>query len=153
VNQNSRYWFDLQAVPATGNYADIPSETISSFVELPSITYENPGISKLELEPIDDPETPGTLVLLSWDKTVNGDGRHKYWLEIADDEEFAGGLQEFEAEADAVFGDYGPLLPGRTYYLRMRVNAPTEDATRNSSEWSEIRTIVTPPAPPATPNE
>ncbi len=143
VNQNPSYWFDLQSVPATGNYSDLPSETVSLFYELPSLTYPTPKISSMTLEPIDDPEEPGTLVKLTWEKPTEGDGRHKYRVEITNDLEFQTGIQDSEEDADSVAGEYGPLDPGKTYYLRMRSVGPPEDTTRINSGWSEIKTIVT----------
>ena len=46
LNQNLRYWVDLQAVPVSGNHADSASEIVSSFIELPAITYATPIISE-----------------------------------------------------------------------------------------------------------
>jgi len=143
VNQNPSYWFDLQSVPATGNYSDLPSETVSLFYELPSITYPTPKITSMTLEPIDDPDEPGTLIKLKWEKPVEGDGRHKYRVEIANDTEFKTVLQDLEEDADSLDGEFGPLDPGKTYYLRMRAVGPPEDTTRINSGWSEIKTIVT----------
>jgi hypothetical protein len=143
VNQNPRYWFDLQSVPATGNHSDLDSETVSLFYELPSLIYPTPKISSMTLEPIDDPDEPGTLIKLRWEKPTVGDGRHKYRVEITNDLDFQSGIQDSEEDADSVVGEYGPLDPGRTYYLRMRAVGPPDDSTRINSEWSEIKTIVT----------
>ncbi|MFP6899675.1 MAG: fibronectin type III domain-containing protein [Opitutales bacterium] len=156
VKQNPRYWFDLQAIPVSGNHVDAPSETVSSDLELPAITYATPLITEFKMEPIDDPEEPGTLVKLTWDNIANADGQNKFRVEIAEDEDFGIGFQDYEEDAGSLGGEYGPLDPGKTYYLRMRVVGPFEDATRNPSEWSEIRTFVTlgtPPPPPVEPNE
>ena len=154
VNQNPRYWFDLQAVPASGNHSDVASEAVSYFMELPSKTYAIPKISSLDLEPINDPEEPRTIIKLAWDGSVNGDGLHKYRVEIADDMDFQTGFQDYEEDADSSGGEYGPLDPGRTYYLRMRAVGPPDDVTRIHSGWSEVKTIVTPGAPsPVDPNE
>jgi hypothetical protein len=143
VNQNPSYWFDLQSVPATGNHSDLPSETTSLFYELPSLTYPTPKISSMTLEPIDDPDNPGTLIKLKWEKPIQGDGRHKYRIEITNDLDFQTGVQDSEEDADSLSGEYGPLDPGKTYYMRMRAVGPPEDTTRINSEWSEIKTIVT----------
>lgn len=154
VNQHPRYWFDLQAVPTGGNHADQESETMNSFLELPVITYPMPTINEMVLEDVDDPGNPSTMVKLAWEKSVGGDGQHKYRIEIAYDEDFTTGFQDQEEEADSINGEYGPLDPGQQYYLRMRAVAPLEDATRINSEWSEVKSFVTPGDPlPAAPEE
>ncbi len=154
VNQNPRYWFDLQAVPAHGNHSDLASEIVSHFLELPTTTYASPKISTVNLEAIDDPDTPGAIVKISWEGSANGDGQQKYRVEIADDEEFLTGFQDHEEDAGSVGAEIGPLDPGRTYYLRMRAVGPLDDGTRFNSEYSEIKTFVTPGAPPPVePNE
>ena len=106
------------------------------------------------LEDVDDPGNPSTMVKLAWEKSVGGDGQHKYRIEIAYDEDFTTGFQDQEEEADSINGEYGPLDPGQQYYLRMRAVAPLEDATRINSEWSEVKSFVTPGDPlPAAPEE
>ena len=70
-------------------------------------------------------------------------GRHPAIVEIADDMDFQTGFQDYEEDADSSGGEYGPLDPGRTYYLRMRAVGPPDDVTRIHSGWSEVKTIVT----------
>ena len=102
----------------------------------------------MTLEPIDDPDEPGTLIKLTWEKPTDGDGGHKYRVEITNDLDFQTGIQDSEEDADSLSGEYGPLDPGKTYYLRMRSVGPPEDTTRINSGWSEIKTIVTLGSPP-----
>jgi hypothetical protein len=145
VNQNNRYWFDLQAIPLDGNYVDAPSETISEMFEIPVLTYATPVIGDVRMEEIDDPEEPATLVTISWGAIANADGKNKFRVEIAEDEDFTTGYQENEADASARSGEYGPLDHGKTYYIRMQVRGPDEDATRHESEWSTVKSFSTPP--------
>ena len=158
VNQNPRYWFDLQAVPVSGNHSDTASETISRFFELPVRTYATPKINSVNLEALDDPQDLGAMLKLSWDGSANGDGKQKYRVELADDKEFVGGFHDYEEDADSIGAEIGPLDSGRTYYLRMRAVGPLDDGTRVNSEYTDVKTIVTPgtpppPPPPAAPNE
>jgi hypothetical protein len=106
----------------------------------------------MKMEEVDDPEEPATLVTISWGAIANTDGKHKYRVEIAEDEEFTTGYQENEESANSRSREFGPLDHGKTYYVRIRAVGPFEDATRKASEWSAIRTFSTPPLevePPA----
>ncbi|MGE4550351.1 MAG: hypothetical protein AAEJ57_03100, partial [Opitutales bacterium] len=148
VQQNLRYWFDVQAVPSRNNKVDVDSETISSFMELTSLTYATPTIRSVKIEPLADDEIPEAVIILAWEESANGDGHQTYWIEIAYDAEFRTGFQDHEAEPGDLEAELGPFDLGKTYYFRMYARGPDEDATRISSERSEVRKLVMPPAIP-----
>jgi hypothetical protein len=112
------------------------------------MTYAVPTIRSLKIEPLTDTGIPEAEIILAWEESANGDGHQTYWIEIADDAEFRTGFQDYEAESGSLEAELGPFDLGKTYYFRMYARSPDEDATRISSERSEVRKIVMSPAIP-----
>ncbi len=142
-----RFYFEIKAVPLSGNTSDLPSEANVLSFDYPIVSCPTPTTKTINRKPSE----PSSL-FISLEELPQAPDGHRYEIEIASDPEFSTGLDRRLLQSNELETQMTGRLPEENHYFRIRLIGPPNDVTVLPSAWTDTVLIEAQPKPPPPPS-
>ena len=142
-----RFYFEIKAVPLSGNTSDLPSEANVLSFDYPIISCPTPTTKTINRKPSEP-----SSVFISLEELPQAPDGHRYEIEIASDPEFSTGLDRRLLQSNELETQMTGRLPEENHYFRIRLIGPPNDVTVLPSAWTDTVLIEAQPKPPSPPS-
>ena len=142
-----RFYFEIKAVPLSGNTSDLPSEANVLSFDYPIVSCPTPTTKTINRKPSEP-----SSVFISLEELPQAPDGHRYEIEIASDPEFSTGLDRRLLQSNELETQMTGRLPEENHYFRIRLIGPPNDVTVLPSAWTDTVLIEAQPKPPPPPS-
>ncbi len=142
-----RFYFEIKAVPLSGNTSDLPSEANVLSFDYPIVSCPTPTTKTINRKPSEP-----SSVFISMEELPQAPDGHRYEIEIASDPEFSTGLDRRLLQSNELETQMTGRLPEENHYFRIRLIGPPNDVTVLPSAWTDTVLIEAQPKPPPPPS-